>query len=309
MVTDRIISSSPPNCQTKISQDRSRFACRAVESLHNIGRVFDIEIIDSLDRPELAPYRTMREQSDHYRRGIFVAEGEKVVRRLLESDLTVLSLLLPPKWIESFKPLLKSRPEQIRVFIGEKEILQNLTGFSMYQGVLALARVPTSATLDDVLMSSSKPYLLAAVDGLSSAENLGVLVRNCAAFGVQGLIVGETSGSPYLRRAVRSSMGTVFRLPIVESGNLAETIRTLRAGNVRCIAAHPHTDRKAIYESDFTHDCCIVFGSEGNGISAAVRETCNEAVVIPMTVGIDSLNVGSASAAFLYEANRQRRRN
>jgi len=260
----------------------------------------------SLDLPELQPYRTMRQQLEHRRQQIFIAEGEKVVRRLLESRFTVVSVLLPEKWLTNLEPLLKSRPEEIDVYVAEKELLETLTGFSMYQGLLAMGRIPCLATLDGVMQTSPCPYLFAAVDGLSSAENLGVVVRNCAALDVQALLVGETSNSPFLRRAVRSSMGTIFQLPVVELTNLAEALQELRRKNIRCIAAHPHTDRKLLFQADFAKDCCIVFGSEGYGISPAVLAACDEAVAIPMSGGVDSLNVGSAAAVFLYEVQRQR---
>src|SRR5439155_2842844 len=112
-------------------------------------------------------------------------------------------------------PLLQARSEMIQVFLAEKSLLETLTGFSMYQGLLAVGKVPLPLSLEEILKPSARPWLLAAVDGLSSAENLGALVRNCSAFGVLALIVGETSSSPFLRRAVRSSMGTIFQLPII----------------------------------------------------------------------------------------------
>ena len=268
--------------------------------------MFRVQSIDRFDHPELLPYRTMRQQVDHHRQGIFVAEGEKVVRRLLESDLTVISLLLPPRWLESFETTLESRPEEVQVFLAEKKILESLTGFSMYQGLLALARVPRLIPLKEIFRRAKRPYLFAAVDGLASAENLGGLVRNCVGFGVQALLAGETSASPYLRRAVRSSMGTIFQLPVVDVQCLENSIRALRSHGVRCIAAHPHTDRKNLFQADFSADSCVVFGSEGHGISPQVLDACDEAVAIPMPLKVDSLNVGSASAVFLYEANRQR---
>jgi len=268
--------------------------------------MFELRKIESFELPELQPYRTMRRQQEQRDQGIFVAEGEKVVRRLLESRLAVVSVLLPEKWLASYEPLLQARREEIQVFIAEKKLLETLTGFSMYQGLLAIGKVPPPVSLERILVESVRPRLLAAVDRLASAENIGALVRNCAGFGAHALIVGETSGSPYLRRAVRNSMGTVFQLPIVETGNLAGALRELRAHGVRCVAAHPHTDRKTISQADFTSDVCVVFGSEGDGISAAVLAECDEAVAIPMPPMVDSLNVGAAAAVFLYEARRQR---
>jgi tRNA G18 (ribose-2'-O)-methylase SpoU len=262
--------------------------------------------IESFDLPELQPYRTMRRQHEHREQGIFVAEGEKVVRRLLESKFGVVSVLLPEKWLRELAPLLEARREETQVFVAEKALLETLTGFSMYQGLLAVGKVPPLPTLEEIVARSSQPRLLVAADGLSSAENLGALVRNCAAFNAQALIVGETCGSPFLRRAVRSSMGAIFQLPIVETANLKQALRDLRECGIRSIAAHPHADGRTLSQANFKSDCCVVFGSEGYGISPAVLAACDEAAAIPMPETVDSLNVGSAAAVFLYEANRQR---
>ena len=281
-----------------------------------------IQSITSFDAPEVAPYRTLRRSAEHDAQGIFVAEGEKVVRRLLASRFTVVSIVLPEKWLAEFRPLLEARPEDITVFIAEKAFLESLTGFSLFQGILAVANIPPPASLVEILARSSKPQLFAAVDELANAENLGALMRNCVAFGVQALLVGETCSSPYLRRSVRNSMGAVFQLPIweVKMANaavqlrrddpapfsLVQTLQDLRARGVRCVAAHPHANGRTLSQADFSGDCCLVFGSEGQGISPEVLAACDEAVAVPMANEVDSLNVGAAAAVFLYEANRQR---
>jgi tRNA G18 (ribose-2'-O)-methylase SpoU len=285
----------------------------------------NIQKISSFDSPELRPYATLRRPLEHEQQGIFVAESEKVVRRLLESRLTVVSVVLPEKWLDDFRPLLEARPENVAVYLAEKEVLETLVGFSMFQGVLAVGKLPAPVSLEEMLTTGPRPKLFVAVDELANAENLGALVRNCVAFGVQALIVGETSSSPYLRRAVRNSMGTIFQLPVIElaklglrhrfktrphatQSTLAECLKELRARGVRCIAAHPHTDKKFLSQADFSGDCCLVFGSEGDGISPAVLEACDQAVAIPMPPTVDSLNVGAAAAVFLYEVSRQRGR-
>jgi tRNA G18 (ribose-2'-O)-methylase SpoU len=293
--------------------------------------MFRVHPISSLDLPALAPYRTMRQQMDHRRDGIFVAEGEKVVRRLLESRFGVVSLLIPGKWIGPLEGLLQARSEMIEVYVAEKSLLETMTGFSMYQGLLAVGKIPPAPSLPDILDRSAHPWLLAAVDSLTSAENLGTLVRNCAAFGAHALITSETSNSPFLRRAVRSSMGTVFQLAVIEladacsrrrdeadSGHvknppphvggytLADTLSELRQRGIRSIAAHPHGAAKTPALTDFRGDCCVVFGSEGYGISEPVLKNCDEVVAVPMAPGVDSLNVAAAAAVFLYEIQRQR---
>ncbi|HEY5042119.1 MAG TPA: RNA methyltransferase [Verrucomicrobiae bacterium] len=270
--------------------------------------MFRVEEISSFDAPALAPYRTLRRSAEHEAQGIFVAEGDKVVQRLLESRFPVVSVVLPESRLDEFRPLLTARAEDIAVYLADRKFLVTLTGVELFQGVLAVGKIPGKLSLDELLAKSQSPKLFAAVDGLTNAENIGLLVRNCAAFGAHGLVVGETCGSPFLRRAVRNSMGAIFDLPVATTASLVQSVRELRTRGVRCIAAHPHTDKKFLAQADFTGDCCIVFGSEGGGISEKVLAACDEAVAIPMPPKIDSLNVSAAAAVFLYEANRQRGR-
>ena len=249
----------------------------------------------------------MRRYVEHEEQGLFVAEGEKVVRRLLESEFEVVSVVLPPHWVEPLRPLLESRSEEFIVYVAEKALLETLTGYSMYQGLLAVGRIPSLPTLEEVLGKKEQGHFIVAVDGLTSADNLGVVVRNCAAFGVTALLLGETCTSPYLRRAVRSSMGTIFKLTVIESDNLANALKMLRSHGIFCLAAHPHAEGKTLYEISVTRNACIVLGSEGHGIAPEVLQACDEAVAVPMHSGVDSMNVGSAAAVFLYEVSRQRR--
>lgn len=266
-----------------------------------------LQHIESLDLPALAPYRTMRRPVEHVHQGIFVAEGEKVVRRLLKNPrFEVVSALLPPQWVETYKPLLQARQESIEVFVADKKVLQDLTGFSFYQGVLAVGRIPPQPDLEGVLNAALPPHLLVAADGLANAENIGALARNCAAFGVQALIVGETCSTPWLRRAVRSSMGTVFDLNVIETASLVLTLRGLQNRGIRVLGAHPHSDGRTLAQLDLRQDVCLVMGSEGTGIGPEVLAACDDHAAIPMQPGVDSLNVTSATAVFLYEANRQR---
>ena len=261
----------------------------------------------SLDDPDLHPYKTLRRPLAHQRNGIFVAEGEKVVRKLLESTLDVLTVLLTPEWLVVYRPLLEKRAGDFCVFVAHKKLVEVIVGYNLHQGIMAVARIPHSRTLLQAIMQSKRPALFVAVEGLTNAENLGVLVRNCAAFNVDALLVGETSSSPYLRRAVRNSLGTVFTLTVVHPANLVEAIGDLKSNHsMRVIAAHPHAEQTMLHQASLDVDCCVIFGSEGEGISSAVLAACNESVAIPMREGVDSLNVGSASAVFLYEVQRQR---
>ncbi len=269
-------------------------------------RVVRIERISSLELPELAPYRTLKRSATHATLGIFVAEGDKVLDRLLASNFTVVSVLLIEERLAEYEPRLQARPENITVFVCVKPVLAELAGFEIYQGVLAIAKTPPPLTLDKILADSTHPQFFVAMDGLSNSENVGTLMRNCVAFGVSALISGETCCSPFLRRTVRNSMGALFKLPVLESANLVQTLCALRAKGIKCIAAHPRPAGKNLSQADFTGDVCVVFGSEGHGISQDILSVCDDAVAIPMANNVNSLNVSAAAAVFFYEANRQR---
>lgn len=270
--------------------------------------MLNIRHVKSLDLEELAPYRTLRRPEDHLRQGIFVAEGEKVVRRLVESDLTIISMLMTPRWYQLLvADLQKSITPPVTIFIAEKELLQTIVGFTLHQGIMAVAKVPSELQLDDVFKFAASPNLLVALDGLANAENVGVLVRNCAAFGVDAVLVGENSSSPYLRRAVRNSMGAAFTVPILHTNHLAESLKELdEKRSIRVILANP-SDGIPLEEADLNGNLCIVFGNEGTGLSKEILDMPFMRVSIPMKNDTDSLNVSSASAVMLYKASRQKR--
>jgi TrmH family RNA methyltransferase len=146
-----------------------------------------------------------------------------------------------------------------------------------------------------------------ALDSLRSAENVGVIARNCAAFGVDVLVAGEQCCSPYLRRAVRNSMGAVFRLPVVHAACLAGSLRSMRSRfDTRIVISDPHAS-STIYSEDLRGSLCLVLGNEDSGVSPEVSALATSRIAVPMLRQTDSLNVACATAVFLFEACRQRR--
>jgi TrmH family RNA methyltransferase len=165
---------------------------------------------------------------------------------------------------------------------------------------MAVGKVPPDAVLEEI----DSARLIVALDGLANAENTGVIIRNCAAFGVNAVIVGRNSCSPYLRRAVRNSMGAVFRIPVLHVGQLSTALQSLRSKGMRLIAAHPR-GRTLISQANLDGRLCVVFGNEDEGVSQEVLSLDVETVSIPMMNQTDSLNVANASAVFLYELGRR----
>lgn len=263
--------------------------------------------IHDLDAPALKAYRTLRRPEEHLREGLFIAEGEKVAVRLFESGFEVISVLLTPSWLEAHRPLIERLRPAPEVFVAEKDLVESIVGFPLHQGIMALGRVPAPLTTEEILTPAARPWMLVALDGLANAENVGVLVRNAVAFGATAVAAGETSSSPYLRRAVRNSMGNVFRIPVLHPASLSAWLEDLRDDHgVRIIAADADADATPLPACDLRGDLCLVFGSEGSGLRPEVLARCHERVFIPMQTGVDSLNVASASAVALYEAARQR---
>ena len=263
--------------------------------------------VASLDAEELVPYRTLKQIEEHERAGIFVATNAKVVQRLLASRFEVVSVLLTPQWFKELEVMLRARSEnEIIVYVGEKPLFEKITGYHVHQGALAVGRVAPQPTIETILRTSAKPLLLAAVEEIASAENLGAIVRGCAAFGAHALIVGETSVSPFQRRSISGSMGSIFEQPIVRTENLVGTLAKLRASGVRCFATDLHPEAQSLSSVDLRGDVCFVFGAEGPGLSEKVLAACDAVVQIAMPSHMNSLNVAAATAVFLYEATRQR---
>ena len=264
---------------------------------------FIAERVSTLDLPELLPYRTLRRPVEHFQRGIVVAEGERVAFRLLASGLEVESLLITPEWFERVSAAYRGTQKRpIRAFLADRALLQQIVGYHLHQGIMAVGRVPPEPSIDQI----PSPHMLVALDGLAHAENVGVIVRNCAALGADAVISGKNSSSPYLRRAARSSMGAVFSLPIFHADDLGMALQAIRSRHgTRIIAAHVGSS-VSIAEGDFRGNVCLVVGNEDSGISPGVLALADQRMSIHMKRGTDSLNVASAVAVFLFEAARRR---
>src|SRR5208283_2719669 len=134
--------------------------------------------ITSLDNPDLHPYRTLRRPMDHLKEGIFVAEGAKVVRRLLDSDLTITSFLMTKEWYnellpgEEIPPHRRNNKEQPTIYLAGKELVESIVGYNLHQGIMAIAKLPPQRSLEEILTTIAKPFLIVALDGLVNAENV-----------------------------------------------------------------------------------------------------------------------------------------
>src|SRR5512133_788474 len=209
-------------------------------------------------------YLTLKRPLSHYNKGIAIIEGDKVVARFLASSFELVSILLTNAWFDIYRKNLSQRKEIINVYIADSKMIKSIVGFNYHQGVIAIAKIPPDRSLDNVVNDGLKSNLLVALDGLEHSENTGLIVRNCAACGVGALIVGETSADPWLRRAIRNSMGNIFKLPIIKSKSLSDTLLTLRNEyQYKIYGAALEKNSTFLECADFTGNTCLVSGTEG----------------------------------------------
>lgn len=259
--------------------------------------------ITSLDDSRIDHYRSLHATpASHTRDRVFIAEGEKVVRALLESQLDVVSVFALPEYYERLGTQLAARdipPE--RLLTAGRDLMNDIVGFRLHQGVMAMGRQPAEPDLRDL----TPPVVV--LDGIVNAENVGAILRNCAAFGVSSIVVGGGGSSPWLRRAVRSSMGTVCFLHIHTSDDLAFTLAELRDQyGLSLVAAETAPEALPLPDYVFPERCALVFGSEGTGVSREAIALCRDVVSIPLAPDVASLNVASATAVFLYALQNRR---
>ena len=181
--------------------------------------------IDSLDDPRVAPYRRLKDRELARAGDLFIAEGEQVVLRLLDSDFPVESVLLAERRAAEMAPLIRA---DVPVYIVPDELIHQIIGFKFHAGVIGCGRRKPPASVREVIPASAGPLTLAILPETANAENLGALIRISAAFGVDAMVLGERCCDPFWRQAIRVSMGAVFRLPIVRSTCLDHDLKFLR---------------------------------------------------------------------------------
>lgn len=265
-----------------------------------------IDYVTTMEFDGAEDYLTLKRPMSHYEKGIAIIEGDKVVARFLASSFELVSILLTNEWFDLYKDNLSHRKETIDVYIADTKLIKSIVGFNYHQGIIAIAKIPPDRSLDDVITDGLKSNLIVALDRLERSENTGLIVRNCAACGAGGLIVGETSADPWLRRAIRNSMGNIFKLPIIKCSSLSETLLSLRNKyGYKIYGAALEKNSTFLESADFSGNTCLVFGNEGVGLSDTILDVCDATVKIPMAEGVDSFNVACASAIMIYEASRR----
>lgn len=236
--------------------------------------------------------------------GLYIAESEKVIRRALAAGHRPRSFLMAKRWLTDLRDVVEQADaDGIPVFVGEHDLIEALTGFHLHRGALASMERPTLPAIDDVLRAAHRVMVL---EDVVDHTNVGAVFRSAAALGVDAVLVTPKCADPLYRRAVRVSMGTVFQVPWTRIDPWPESIELLRTSGFTVAALGLSADSVRLDEfaSRAPERVTLVFGTEGDGLSARALQQADVSVRIPMSGGVDSLNVAAAAAVAAWALRR-----
>ncbi len=236
-------------------------------------------------------------------KGLYIAESGNVIRRCLDAGHRPRSFLMVPRWLDSMADVLARFPE-VPVFTAEPAVLEELTGFNLHRGALAAMHRPPLPTLESLLHPADGPAArrVAIFDGMVNHTNIGAAFRGAAALAVDVVLITPTSSDPLYRRSLRVSMGTAVQVPWTRVDNLRTAMAQLNeAGFVTAALA---LEDNSITLDEFVGEghekTAVIFGSEGHGLEPKTIAAADRVVRIPMTGGVDSLNVAATAAVVFY---------
>ena len=271
-----------------------------------------IEITD-FHAPELDPYARLTQNQLRNRlepeKGIFIAESPKVIDRALDAGYEPVSLLMERRQITGPAAGILSRCGDAPVYTADRELLAALTGFELTRGVLCAFRRPAPCPVEELCKNARR---VAVLEGIVDSTNVGAIFRSAAALNMDAVLINPSCCDPLCRRAVRVSMGTVFQVPWGQLGDSPadwpeKGMDVLHALGFKT-AAMALSDRSvSIDDAQLAREpkLAIVLGTEGDGLASSTIASCDYTVKIPMSHGVDSLNVAAASAVAFWQLGKQ----
>jgi len=259
--------------------------------------------ITSADDERIGDYRALTDLELRTRweppNGLFIAEGELVIRRALRAGYRLRSVLVDEKRVEQMADL----PPDATVYAAAPPVLEQITGFHVHRGVLASFHRRPNPTLDDVLTHSRS---LAVLEGINTHTNVGALFRSAAALGIDAVVLSPTCADPLYRRAVRVSMGEVFAIPYAKVDDWPKALSAIRDAGFTILAMTPAPDAIPLQRLSPAQRerPALLFGAEGPGLSRQALQSSDLRVAIPMHNNVDSLNVATSAAIVFWEIAR-----
>ena len=265
-----------------------------------------IHVDDPLD-PRLADYTHLTDVALRSRRepaqGLYLAESSEVIRRAVEAGHTAQSMLMAEKWLPSMADVIEAlgggEDGSLPVYVADADVLRSITGFHLHRGALAAMHRPAPLPVADVIAGARRVVVL---EDMVDHTNVGAIFRSVAALGADAVLVSPRCADPLYRRSVRVSMGTVFQVPWTRLEEWPGGLDALRSEGF-VVAALALAD-DAVSLDDFIVDpppkVALVLGAEGDGLTRAALQSADVVVRVPMSGGVDSLNVAAASAVALW---------
>ncbi|MEU7136443.1 RNA methyltransferase [Streptomyces sp. NPDC046261] len=257
--------------------------------------------IDDPDDPRLHDYTGLTDVELRRRRepaeGLFIAEGEKVIRRAHQAGYAMRSMLLTAKWIEVMRDVIEASPAP--VYTVTPDLAERVTGYHVHRGALAsMQRKPLPAA-GEVLRDARR---VAVLESLVDHTNIGAIFRSAAALGMDAVLLSPDCADPLYRRSVKVSMGAVFSVPYARLETWPGDLETVREAGFRVLALTPAEQATSMDEAapHRLERVALMLGAEGDGLSPRALRAADEWVRIPMAHGVDSLNVGAAAAVAFY---------
>ena len=264
----------------------------------------NVREITDFSAPELDVYARLTENQLVNRaepeKGMFIAESPLVIGRALDAGYTPVSFLMEPKDVETRGKALLERCGSIPVYVAELDVLTQLTGFHLTRGMLcAMYRKPLPAV--EQLCANAKR--IAVLEDVMNPTNIGAIIRSAAALHMDALVLTSACSDPLYRRAIRVSMGNVFQIPWTYFPKGADWTNQLHQLGFKTVAMALKEDSLDIYDPRLQQEdkLAVVLGTEGDGLAAETIAHCDYTVRIPMSHGVESLNVAAASAVAFYQ--------
>lgn len=231
--------------------------------------------------------------------GIYIAESSKVIRRALAAGHRPLSFLMSEKWADDLMDVLQEHPE-VPALVGSEDELEQVTGFALHRGALAAMARPEPVPLQTLLEGVRR---IAILEDIVDHTNVGAIFRSAAALDVDLVLVTPRCADPLYRRSIRVSMGTVFQVPWARLDSWPGALDTLHAAGFTTAALALEEDSLSLTELANRKDekLALILGTEGHGLAASTLAATQHTVMIPMSHGVDSLNVAAASAVAFWE--------
>ncbi len=253
--------------------------------------------------PRLEPYRSVRERDLVGRDGLFIAEGRVVLEKLIATHPERLaSVLLAAHRVDGLADLLAGLPIGTPVFSAAQSAMDEVVGFPIHRGILALGRRP-DVRATDLLAGLPPNALVVGLIGIANHDNMGGILRNAAAFGVDAVLLDDSCCDPLYRKAIRVSVGAALTLPITRAGPADALVEVLITSKFEIVALSPAGDLD-LDDLDPSSRTAILLGAEGPGLPASILARVRS-VRIDMAGGFDSLNVATTSGIVLHRVRRR----